>query len=91
LHANYSARDIKSDTHLPHRYAQLFELAQFVKFTSDSAHMSILMGDLNTSDYEIGYKILTDGSKMIDAFKEKMVEFLYSIINGYLKMIGRDI
>ena len=55
LHANYSEKyevNQFSDIYLAHRVSQLYELAQFVRQTSDSSDISILLGDLNTCDNE---------------------------------------
>ena len=78
LHANYSVESLihnqsryLSDEYLPHRLAQLYELGQFITQTCESAHMSLLLGDLNTCDYETGYKMLRHHSSMLDAFREK--------------------
>jgi hypothetical protein len=89
LHANYSVKyedNEFSDIYLAHRVSQLYELGQFIRQTSDSADMSILLGDLNTCDYENGYKLLRCHSHLLDAFKERQVGplFLSSSIEKYI-------
>ena len=82
LHANYSDNyDVNefSDIYLAHRVSQLYELGQFIKQTSDSGDMSILLGDLNTCDNENGYKLLRVHSDLLDAYRERLViYYLYS-------------
>ena len=52
---------------------QLFELSQFVSFTSENSHISLILGDLNTQEYESGFKVLLCNSNLLDAFREKQV------------------
>lgn len=76
LHANYSEeyeRDEFSDVYLAHRLCQLYELMQFVKHTSRTACATLLLGDLNTYDYEVGFKMLTSHTNLIDAYIEANV------------------
>lgn len=74
LHANYS-RNFKespfSDEYLGHRMTQLFELSQFIHKTSHTADFAVLMGDLNTEDFEDGFKLLMQHANLQDAFKSK--------------------
>lgn len=60
-----------ADEYLAHRTSQLFELSQFIAQTSCSADMTLLLGDLNTCDFEKGYKLLRHHTNLLDAFKEK--------------------
>jgi hypothetical protein len=53
--------------------AQLFDLGQFITQTSDPAHMSLLLGDLNTCDNEIGFKMLRFHADLLDAYEEREV------------------
>jgi len=50
---------------------QLFELSQFIHNTSSGADMTLLMGDLNTDEFESGYKLLLHHARLSDAFTEK--------------------
>jgi hypothetical protein len=35
--------------------------------------MTLLLGDLNTCDYELGYRLLRQHTELLDAFREKEV------------------
>lgn len=73
LHANYSENftgNKFNDEYLGHRMTQLFELAQFIQKTSHMADATLLMGDLNTEEFEDGFKMLLNHSELSDAFKE---------------------
>lgn len=56
---------------------QLFELAQFIQKTSYMADATLLMGDLNTEEFEDGFKMLLNHSELLDAFKETTVGKFY--------------
>jgi sphingomyelin phosphodiesterase 2 len=74
LHANYSKKfhlNEFNDEYLAHRYSQLFELGQYINMTSNSADLIIVAGDLNTREFEHGYKLLRSQSNLLDAFRER--------------------
>ena len=74
LHANYSKTfhlNESNDEYLAHRYSQLFELGQYINMTSKGADMTLVLGDLNTRDFEKGYKLLRTHSQLLDAYKER--------------------
>ena len=78
MHANYSEeyeKDEFSDVYLAHRLTQLFELMQFVKHTSRTASITMLLGDLNTYDYEVGFKMLQSHTNLTDAYLEANVTY----------------
>lgn len=73
LHANYS-QGFKSnqynDEYLAHRMTQLYEMSQFIQITSHMSDISMLLGDLNTEEFEGGYKMLLKHADLKDAFKQ---------------------
>ena len=81
MHANYSENftgNKFNDEYLGHRMTQLFELAQFIQKTSHMADATLLMGDLNTEEFEDGFKMLLNHSELSDAFKETTVSFSWT-------------
>lgn len=85
MHANYSEKfkdDQFSDEYLAHRMTQLFELSQFIQETSSAADMTLLMGDLNTEEFENGYKLLVQHASLSDAFIEKSVSQASKLVIG---------
>ncbi|VDN02344.1 unnamed protein product [Thelazia callipaeda] len=68
LHAEYNQ---KNDSYLPHRLAQAFELAQFVKHTSCSADVLILMGDFNIEPDDLAYSLIMKNANLLDAWVQK--------------------
>ena len=79
LHANYDKHQVKnhySDGYLSHRISQLYELSQFIAKTSGSAQASILLGDLNTHENEVGFGLLKYNANLKDAFKDSQVRYL---------------
>jgi len=74
LHANYSKKfhlNELNDEYLAHRYAQLYELGQYINMTSKGVDFTLVMGDLNTREFEKGYKLLRAHSNLLDAYKER--------------------
>ena len=69
LHANYDVNG-HPDQYEAHRLVQLIETAQFVSYTSHAADLAILLGDLNTEEREVGYRVLRARAELLDAFKE---------------------
>uniref|UniRef100_A0A8C6Z0Z7 Sphingomyelin phosphodiesterase 2 n=1 Tax=Nothoprocta perdicaria TaxID=30464 RepID=A0A8C6Z0Z7_NOTPE len=67
LHAEY-CRD--KDTYLPHRLVQTWELAQFIRHTSQAADVVLLGGDLNTQPQDLGMRLLRGCTGLRDAFAE---------------------
>ncbi|MCP9259023.1 hypothetical protein DINM_002005 [Dirofilaria immitis] len=68
LHAEY---DPNKDLYLPHRLAQAFELAQFVKHTSYSADALILAGDFNVEPDCLAYRLIMQNANLKDAWIQK--------------------
>ncbi|VDK85403.1 unnamed protein product [Litomosoides sigmodontis] len=68
LHAEY---DSNKDLYLPHRLAQAFELAQFVKHTSYSANALILAGDFNIESDNLAYDLIMKNANLKDAWIQK--------------------
>ncbi|OZC11390.1 endonuclease/exonuclease/phosphatase family protein [Onchocerca flexuosa] len=68
LHAEY---DPNKDLYLPHRLAQAFELAQFVKHTSNSADALILAGDFNIEPDCLAYDLIMQNANLKDAWIQK--------------------
>jgi sphingomyelin phosphodiesterase 2 len=65
IHAEYN-RD--NDLYLSHRLVQAYELSQFVRHTSVSADLSILMGDLNLEPVDLGYRLVLANAALSDAW-----------------------
>ncbi|CAD5222386.1 unnamed protein product [Bursaphelenchus xylophilus] len=65
LHAEYNR---ENDLYLPHRIAQCFELAQFVRYTSRAADMILLAGDFNIEPDDLGYLIIRYVGNLYDAW-----------------------
>ena len=73
LHANYH-HVISKDIYLGHRICQAYELVQFIESTS-SAHttdLSILVGDLNLTNDDLGFKLIKDTLRLNDSFLERI-------------------
>uniref|UniRef100_A0A7E4USR3 sphingomyelin phosphodiesterase n=1 Tax=Panagrellus redivivus TaxID=6233 RepID=A0A7E4USR3_PANRE len=70
LHAEYN-RD--NDLYLPHRLAQAFELAQFVRHTSRDADLIILTGDFNIEPEDLGYHVIRNLANLRDAWLDRKV------------------
>ncbi|CAG9531314.1 unnamed protein product [Cercopithifilaria johnstoni] len=68
LHAEYNPN---KDLYLPHRLAQAFELAQFVKHTSYSADALILAGDFNIEPDNLAYQLIVKNANLRDAWIQK--------------------
>uniref|UniRef100_A0A1I7W4X2 sphingomyelin phosphodiesterase n=1 Tax=Loa loa TaxID=7209 RepID=A0A1I7W4X2_LOALO len=68
LHAEYNPN---KDLYLPHRLAQAFELAQFVKHTSYSADALILAGDFNIEPDNLAYQLIVQNANLRDAWIQK--------------------
>lgn len=65
LHAEYNR---VNDLYLPHRLAQCFELAQFVRHTGRTADAIILAGDFNIEPDDLGYMIIRNVGNLYDAW-----------------------
>jgi sphingomyelin phosphodiesterase 2 len=72
LHANYAENDA-SDSYLAHRIGQAFELSQFINQTSSSCDIVVLLGDLNLTSDELGFKLVKNNSNLLDTFSEAKV------------------
>jgi len=70
LHAEY---DRNNDLYLPHRLAQAFELAQFVRHTSRDADFLILTGDFNIEPEDLGYHLIRTIGNLRDAWFDRKV------------------
>ncbi|CAP20464.2 Protein CBG23668 [Caenorhabditis briggsae] len=66
LHAEY---DRENDLYLPHRTAQSFELAQFVRHTARGADVVIVTGDLNMEPCDLGFRLILSHAKLFDAWR----------------------
>ena len=75
-HAEYN-RD--NDLYLPHRTLQAFELAEFVRHTSDSADVSLLVGDLNLEPGDAGQRLVLANAALNDAWTCRPVRDAFSI------------
>lgn len=79
IHAEY---DRDNDLYLSHRlvqvrpvvallvrsYVQAYELSNFVRFTSESADISLVMGDLNLEPCDLGYKMVCVNGELTDVW-----------------------
>ncbi|CAD5228881.1 unnamed protein product [Bursaphelenchus okinawaensis] len=68
LHAEYNR---ENDLYLPHRIAQCFELAQFVRYTSGASDMILLAGDFNIEPEDLGYLIIRYVGNLYDAWENR--------------------
>jgi sphingomyelin phosphodiesterase 2 len=57
-----------ADTLAPHRAAQMFEATRFIN-THSTQNPAVLLGDLNTRSYQIGYQMLTDYAYLTDVYR----------------------
>jgi sphingomyelin phosphodiesterase 2 len=81
LVANYSDEypsRLRKDNYHAHRIAQLFELGQFIANTSQVCDITFMIGDLNTIEKELGFKILRQQAGLLDSFHERPVNFFLS-------------
>jgi len=61
--------EAEADTLAPHRAAQMFEAAHFIN-TYSKQNSVILVGDLNTRAYQVGYQLLTQYAGLIDVYRD---------------------
>ncbi|XP_065225622.1 putative neutral sphingomyelinase isoform X2 [Planococcus citri] len=71
-HAEYS----DDAEYLAHRLVQAFDIAQFIRVTSQNVDLAVLAADLNTEPDELCFKIITDYADLNDSFKLDRVKFL---------------
>lgn len=73
LHANYH-HAIPKDIYLGHRICQAYELIQFIESTSsaDTTHLTVLLGDLNLTNDDLGFKLIKGLLKLNDAFLQRI-------------------
>uniref|UniRef100_A0A8D0KMQ3 Sphingomyelin phosphodiesterase 2 n=1 Tax=Salvator merianae TaxID=96440 RepID=A0A8D0KMQ3_SALMN len=65
LHAEYCR---EKDGYLPHRVVQAWELAQFIRHTSNGADVIMLGGDLNMHPEDVGIRLLRGWTGLKDSF-----------------------
>lgn len=72
LHANYH-HVIPNDIYLGHRVCQAYELIQFIESTSsmDSNSWTILLGDLNLRETDLGFQLIRHLLKFNDSFYQR--------------------
>ncbi|XP_053396496.1 putative neutral sphingomyelinase [Mercenaria mercenaria] len=68
IHAEYNR---ERDEYRAHRICQAFSSSQFIKYTSNGAHVSFLCGDLNFEPVDLGYKMICCNGTLKDAWLEK--------------------
>ncbi|CAF0893429.1 unnamed protein product [Adineta ricciae] len=73
LHANYH-HVIPKDIYLGHRICQAYELIQFIESTSaaDTTDMTILLGDLNLTSDDLGFKLIQGILQLNDSFLQRI-------------------
>ncbi|CAF0836621.1 unnamed protein product [Rotaria sordida] len=73
LHANYH-HVIPKDIYLGHRICQAYELIQFIESTSsaDTTHLTILLGDLNLTNDDLGFKLINGILQLNDSFLQRI-------------------
>ncbi|CAF3175966.1 unnamed protein product [Rotaria socialis] len=73
LHANYH-HVIPEDIYLGHRICQAYELIQFIESTSgaDTTDFTILLGDLNLTNDDLGFKLIEGILQLNDAFYKRI-------------------
>lgn len=97
VHASYE--DDHKD-YLSTRSLQLYELCEFINNSHNNSHLCILLGDLNTQEGELPYKILQNeisnlkdawldcnGEKSIYILLLSIIYYHYYIINNYFYFI----
>ncbi|XP_015259394.1 PREDICTED: sphingomyelin phosphodiesterase 2 [Cyprinodon variegatus] len=67
LHAEYSR---ETDSYLPHRVVQAWELQQFIRHTSTGADVVIMGGDLNMHPQDLGCRLLMSYTGLRDCYTE---------------------
>ena len=72
LHANYH-HVIPKDIYLGHRICQAYELIEFIESTSsaDTTDLTILLGDLNLRESELGFQLIRNLLQLNDAFRQR--------------------
>uniref|UniRef100_A0A914UW04 sphingomyelin phosphodiesterase n=1 Tax=Plectus sambesii TaxID=2011161 RepID=A0A914UW04_9BILA len=68
IHAEY---DRDNDLYLPHRTLQAFELADFVRHTSEGADLSLVVGDLNLEPGDLGQELVLVNAGLNDAWTNR--------------------
>ena len=65
---------IPKDIYLGHRICQAYELIQFIESTSsaDTTHLTILLGDLNLTNDDLGFKLIKGILHLNDSFLERI-------------------
>ena len=76
IHAEY---DRDNDLYLPHRTLQAFELAEFVRHTSDGADVCLLVGDLNLEPGDAGQQLVLANAALSDAWMCRPVRYANNI------------
>ncbi|CAF1118727.1 unnamed protein product [Adineta steineri] len=73
LHANYH-HVIPKDIYLGHRVCQAYELIQFIESTSsaDTTDLTILLGDLNLTTQDLGFKLIRGILQLNDSFLHRI-------------------
>lgn len=65
---------IPKDIYLGHRVCQAYELIQFIESTSaaDTTDMTILLGDLNLTSDDLGFKLIQGILQLNDSFLQRI-------------------
>ena len=73
LHANYH-HVIPKDIYLGHRICQAYELIEFIESTSsaDATDWTILLGDLNLRESELGFQLIRNLLQFNDCFHQRL-------------------
>jgi len=69
IHAEYNRAN---DEYLAHRVAQSFSLAQFVRFTSARAQLTLVCGDLNLEPTDLGLRLIRENTGLGDCWLDKV-------------------
>lgn len=64
-HAEYS----ENAEYIAHQVVQAFDVAQFIRVTSDSVDFSILAADLNSEPNDLCYRIIKNFGGLKDSFE----------------------
>ena len=82
LHANYH-HVIPKDIYLGHRICQAYELIQFIESTSsaDTTDWSILMGDLNLRERDLGFQLVRHLLHLEDCFYQRLCKVKTRMFN----------
>ncbi|XP_050502988.1 putative neutral sphingomyelinase [Diabrotica virgifera virgifera] len=66
LHAEYNRNN---DEYEAHRILQAYDVAQFIKLTSQGVDLTVLAGDLNTLPGDIAYRLILIIPGLVDSFE----------------------